>query len=59
MSNDLFIYDVRNYKICYIFVREISNKAAYMALDFQFSSLAAFVLNLLWSFSAVSLGHNN
>lgn len=46
-----FIKAMRSSKIFRAFVRDISTTAPYMALHFQFSSLAVFILNLLWSFS--------
>lgn len=38
---------------------DIYTTAPYMALDFQLSSLAVFILNILCNSSAVSLGHNS
>lgn len=46
-----FIKAMRSSKIFLVFVRDISTTAPYMALHFQFSSLAIFIRNLLWSFS--------
>lgn len=42
-----FIKAMRSSKIFLVFVRDISTTAPYMALHFQFSSLAIFILNLL------------